>query len=115
MVEDRAVISAQRTARAEGWSLNVAKAIRIEAHGISAGAAVAARSIFGTIATNLWTILVQIAVVAFVVHTLGGFCRGGIHVLSAYAWCSEWLSKRNLDLLQVVAQIISTLHGRKQA
>ena len=37
--------------------------------------------------------------------------KGGIFVISLYLWCSEGMSKRNLDILQSLASIIRQLHG----
>ena len=38
-------------------------------------------------------------------------CRGGIHLVSVYLWNGEGLSKRNLDLLHCLAQVLTTLDG----
>ena len=45
------------------------------------------------------------------VSWLGAFCKGGLFCLSAYFWHSEGLSKRNLDMLEAIAQTIKRLHG----
>ena len=38
-------------------------------------------------------------------------CKGGIFFITAYFWCSEGASARNLALLQAIARIIRQLHG----
>ena len=42
---------------------------------------------------------------------MGSYCRGGVHLLSAYLFCNEGLSQRNLDLLQGIALVIRQLRG----
>eukprot|EP00973_Karenia_brevis_P068763 9559962-Karenia_brevis.AAC.1 len=42
---------------------------------------------------------------------VGAVCKGGIYLVSIYLWTKEGLSKRNLDLLQAVAQVISQLRA----
>ena len=42
---------------------------------------------------------------------VGGACRGGLHVVSAFLRTSEGLSKRNLDLLQELARTLKGISG----
>ena len=45
------------------------------------------------------------------VRWMGGFFRGGLHLVSLYPWCTEGLSTRNLDFLQNVAAVLARLRG----
>ena len=100
----------ERAARREGWGLVTESAVLTDKGGVSAGVGVAARLHFGmtkhTIDLDASCCKGRIAAT----H-VGAVCRGGIHVLSAYLWCSEGLTPRNLDLLQSIAQVIAKLFG----
>ena len=39
----------------------------------------------------------------------GVMCKGGVHFLSVYFWCTEKLSKRNLDLMHYVGLVIKLI------
>jgi hypothetical protein len=110
VVDGDACISAQKAAKTTGWGLAVSPALITEAGGVSAGTAVAARSFFGMVGKELDFIPNCFRSRICCSH-VGGFCRGGLHVISLYMWCTEGLSKRNLDLLQCVAQVIAGLCG----
>ena len=106
------LLSMQRQARRAGWSMGAEPARLTEAGACSAGTAVAARRHVGHTVTagcgggavlqGRWRPAPGAGV------CWGG---GGIHCLSAYFWCSEGASPRNLELLQAIAQTIRALRG----
>ena len=42
---------------------------------------------------------------------MSAVCQGGVYIISAYFWCSEGASQRNLALLQAIARHVRQLHG----
>ena len=101
VVCEDAETSAQKASKSSGWNLAIAAATITDAEGISAGTAVASRSFFRMVGKHLEFIPDCFRSRICCTH-VGGFCRGGIRDISIYLWCSEGLSRRNLDLLQCV-------------
>eukprot|EP00969_Alexandrium_andersonii_P348178 15395888-Alexandrium_andersonii.AAC.1 len=109
-VRGDALLAAQREAARSGWSLAAEPARATEAGSTSAGVGVAVRSHLG---------LCQPEGLAghdacqgrVIVSHLGAVCSGGIFLVSAYFWCNEGTSQRNLAILQAVAQMVRQLHG----
>ena len=105
-------LAAERAAKRAGWSMSVVPAVRTERNGISAGVAVAARSHYG-VAEKKGPCEGDPAcsVGRLAANQVSIACKGGVHFVSMYLWCSEGLSSRNLDLLQTCAELIARLHG----
>ena len=107
----RRALTAERAAARARWGLLITPAVNTELDGVSAGVAVAARSHFGMAGHSS----AAERPACGRGRTAGGHvsiaCKGGIHVLSLYLWCSEGLTQRNLDLLQYVAQLLAAVRG----
>ena len=110
LVSEPSVSSAQRLAQRSGWGLSVAAAVVTDKGGVSAGVAVAARSYFGMTSPAVQDLCLSAKGRISVAH-VGACCKGGLHLVSIYLWCNEGMSKRNLDVLQCVAKVLSSLHG----
>ncbi len=105
------VPSAQRMAKGARWSLALEPArLTDEGGGASGGTGVAARSFLGLAEVEDLPDMEELHSRVKVAH-LRAVCKGGIFLVSAYLWCSEGLSARNLALLQALAQVILQLHG----
>ena len=100
-----AISACQRTAQREGWGLSVIPAQVTEHDGLSAGVAVAARSVYGMSSRDLNHIPVPFRHRIACVHC-GVMRNGGAHFRSVYFWCFEGLLKCNLDLMPNIAQLV---------
>ena len=76
----------------------------------SAGTAVVTKCFFGLTPAELSFFPEEFSSRISVAH-VSSFMRGGLHFLSVYMWTNEGMSKRNLDLLQILAQVIDGLKG----
>ena len=107
----RRTLAAERAAARAKWGLLVTPAVDTEQNGVSAGVAVAARSHFGMASHGC----AAEGPACSRGRTAGGHvsiaCKGGMHFISLYMWCSEGLTQRNLDLLQYAAQLLAAVHG----
>ena len=101
--------AAERAAARAGWSLSVTQAVRTDKGGVSAGVAVAARSHFG-MSRHKTNAEMECCRGRIAANHVSIACKGGIHFVSLYLWCVEGLSRRNLDVLQCVAQLLASLH-----
>ena len=100
--------SQERAAKRAKWGLSIEPARVTLAGGLSAGAAVAARSHIGhAVPKDLpWH---QEMDTRAKISWIGGICKGGVYVVSLYLWHSEGQPKRNLDLLQHLAWVLKRL------
>ena len=101
---------AERTAARSGWSLSVEAAVDTAAGSTSAGVGVAVRSHLG-LAMPAAPLHFDELRSRVQVRWMGAVCRGGLHLVSVYLWCTEGLSQRNLDLLQCLAGVLSRIRG----
>ena len=104
------LIAAQRQAKRARWSLAAEPACLTDAGACSAGVAVATREHLGHAHARDDIDDTTLAGRLRVSH-VAAVCRGGMHFLSAYFWCSEGISPRNIALLQAIARVIRGLHG----
>lgn len=100
----------ERAARCAGWGLATESAVFTDKGGVSAGVGIAARLHFGMRKHEIDLDAACCRGRIAATH-VGAVCRDGFHFLSTYLWCNEGLSPRNLDLLQIIAQVIATLCG----
>ena len=100
----------ERTAARAGWALSTEPAADTEAGSTSAGVGVAVRAHFGLAIPRRTVDFKQLRARVHV-RWMGSVCRGGLHLISAYLWTVEGLSKRNLDLLQCLAAILAGIQG----
>ena len=102
--------AAERAAAGAKWQFAINEADVTPAGSTSAGVGVAVRSHIGlgedaaVQPPGEWRSRVA-------VRWMGGYAKGGIHLISVYLWHSEGLSVRNLQLLEVVANIIRVIVG----
>ena len=109
-VADARLRTAERTAARTGWSLSLEAAVWTEMDSTSAGVGVAVRRHIGH--SDVASLPLHPSLHSRVrVSWVRAMCKGGIFCLSAYFWHSEGLSRRNLDLLEYIAQITRRLHG----
>ena len=105
-----ATLAAERTAGRAKWQFAINDAVYTDNGSTSAGVGVAVRTHIGlgedadAQAPAEWHSRIAI-------RWMGGYSKGGIHLISTYLWHSEGLSPRNLDLLEVAAKIIRGLRG----
>ncbi|CAK0833333.1 unnamed protein product, partial [Prorocentrum cordatum] len=104
------LLAAQRRAARAKWSLAAEPAVPTEAGSLSAGVGVAARSHVG-LSRAAGLVSRDACHPRVVVTHAGAFCAGGIYLVSAYFWCNEGASQRDLELLQCIAQRVRQLHG----
>ncbi len=100
----------QRQAARAKWSLAAEPARLTDANAYSAGVGIAVRSHIGHAAAADEATFECCASRVVVTH-MGAVCKGGIFLVSAYLWCSEGASARNLALLQAIGQRIRQLRG----
>ncbi len=106
------VTAAERQAAHVGWNTSVRAAERTEADGITAGLAVAVRKHIGLAHPGCGTADLGIATSSRVhARWMGGFVRGGIHLITCWPHHSEGPTPRNQDILQEVAQVINSVDG----
>ena len=87
--------AAQREAARSGWALAVEPARVTEAGALSAGVGFAARArLVMTLPEGLGS--PPVAASRMIVSHVSAVCRGGVFVVSAYLWCSDGASQRNL-------------------
>ena len=103
-------LTAQRRAKKSKWSLAIEPAKRTDADSLSAGVGVAVRSHMGHSRVPDQVPFECCDSRVMITH-LGAVCTGGIFLVSAYFWCNEGASKRNLMVLQCIAQRVLQLHG----
>ena len=104
------LLSREASAKKCGWNLYPVPALRTEADGLSAGVAIASRAFYGMSKGCLEGVPDTFKPRIACAH-VGAFCRGGVHIISAYFWCAEGLSRRNLDLMHYLAMVIHSLSG----
>ncbi len=97
--------AAERRAARARCALSIEDEARTESGSTSVGVAVGARSLIG-LARLVPPVLLPFLDARFQIHWMGDYCRGGLHLLNAYLWCSEGRSPRNLDLLQGIGQVV---------
>ena len=102
--------AAERGAKRAKWDMAVNDVVATDAGSTSAGVAIAARCHVGLGADDAVQPPGEYAS-RVAVRWLGGYARGGLHLVSVYFWHTEQLSARNLDLMQVVAGIVRGLDG----
>ena len=104
------LLAAQRTAARAKLSLAIEPAKHTEADSLSAGVGVAVRSHIGhALAADV--VSFECCASRVIVTHMGAICKGGIFLVSAYFWCSEGASQRNIMLLLCIGQHIRQLHG----
>ena len=107
-----ACMAQERLAKKAKWGLVTATAVVTDQGGVSAGVAIAGRSHFGMCKHDIPLHSASAHTPGRVVAShVGAMGKGGVHLISVYCWCVEGLSRKNLDLLQDVAQLISRLNG----
>ena len=109
-IRGAAIDSAVRAAKSSKWSLAVEGACPTEADSSSAGVAVAARAHLGhsdpVMLPGLEGLEHRVRI-----SWVGSVIKGGLHLISVYLWHTEGLSRRNLDILQRLAWVISRIKG----
>ena len=109
-IDGHPLLAAQRKAARSKWSLAIAPAKRTEADSLSAGVGIAVRSHIGMApAANL--VRFECCNSRVIITHIGAICTGGMFLVSAYFWCNEGASQRNLLILQCIAQHVRQLHG----
>ena len=103
-------IAAERAAARMAWSASLEPSKCTDAGGISAGVAVCVRSHIGLALPRIAVAAKELSA-RVQVRWMGAMCRGGVHLISAYLWTAEGLSKRNLDLLQALAEVVQAVDG----
>ena len=107
------LLAAQRRAKRNKWALAVEAGKRTEAGALSAGVGIAVRSHIGlAVAPDL--VHFECCESRVLITHMGAICIGGVFLVSAYFWCSEGASQRNLILLQCIAQHMSISCSRTQ-
>ena len=109
-VRGDSLLAAQRRAARAKWSLAAEPAAPTDAGSLSAGVGIAVRSHVGLCPVAGLASLDPCRSRVAVTH-MGAICSGGIFLVSAYFWCNEGASQRNLELLQCIAQLVRQLHG----
>jgi hypothetical protein len=104
------VVSAERRAAREGWSLSVEPANLTAAGSTSAGVAVGVRGHIGMALPRRREPCSELDG-RIQARWVGAVCKGGIHLISAYFHTGEGLSQRNLDMMHHVARLIASLRG----
>jgi len=107
------VIGMENRAAADGWRLTgsgTASAKGTDRLHSSGGVAVGARARFG-LSFPAMRPNAELFQGRFTATWLGGVCKGGIYVMTAYLWSGEGMSQRNADLLDAIAGYIQQLRG----
>jgi len=111
-VEAQEVNDIEASSRGLGWRCSVGVCLHADGGGRSAGVAVAYRSHVGMADACDDDVLPENLLGRFRVKKMGAVCKGGVHFASAYLHSSIGATHHlNLDLLQSVAAVLSTLSG----
>ncbi len=102
-------LALQRRAAEAGWSLATEEAHVLPSGRCSAGVGVAARSCIG-MAEPPYRVM-ESGRTRVKLAWVGGVCRGGLHLISAYLWPAEGMTERNLGVLHSIAAVVHALRG----
>ena len=117
LTEGKSTRRAEELAASRKWKMASSPAGVTHAGATSAGVAIAVRAHHGLAGENSGTKkratedVVDDCPSRFDMKWWGAYCRGGIHLGSAYLWVNEGASRRNLDLLQMMARRIEAVKG----
>ncbi len=104
--------AAEREAARAGWRTSITAAEATDAGGTTAGLAVAVRRHIGLARLGGATEDDDVEMASRVhVRWMGGVMKGGLHLITAWPHNSEGITERNLDILDRVAQVISSIRG----
>ena len=106
------IADTEQAARNKGWKTAMSASILTSAEWKSAGTAVCCRTHIGARRSFAKECTDKVVSVRFQMKLLGAVCKGGVHFGSCYLHCN-WEHNRlfNLDLLQHMSAMISTLRG----
>ena len=102
----------EAVAKGKGWKMSINTCLFGDGGGKSAGVAVGCRKHIGMDESFADEELPEELKGRFTVKRVGAVCKGGIHLASAYLHSSLGVKhKMNLDMLDAVAAVMSTLKG----